>query len=112
MAGKLRELQDEIGLHAVIVLDIPLLVEANAEGIFDYNLVVDAPPEMQVERLISARGYTAEEAWARIRSQAPREERLKSADYVIHNERGLEELRFEVDAAWDEIVKAAAATPG
>jgi dephospho-CoA kinase len=112
MAGELRELQDEVGEDGVIVLDIPLLIEANAEGIFDYNLVVDASPEIQVERLIAQRGYTAEEAWARIRSQAPRDERLKSADFVIHNDRGLQELEFEVDKAWEEIVKAATAARG
>jgi dephospho-CoA kinase len=107
MSERLGELEDEIGPEGIVVIDIPLLIEANAEGIFDYNLVVDASPEIQVERLILEREYSAEQAWARIRSQASRDEKLDSADYVIHNEGGLEELQFEVDRAWDAISKLA-----
>jgi dephospho-CoA kinase len=109
MAGRLRELEDEIGPEGIIVIDIPLLIEANAEGIFDYNLVVDASPELQVERLISQRGCSAEEAWSRLRSQAPRDERLDSADHAINNDGTLEDLQFEVDQAWDAIIKASKA---
>jgi dephospho-CoA kinase len=107
MSERLGELEDEIGREGIVVIDIPLLIEANAEGIFDYNLVVDASPEIQAERLILEREYSAEQAWARIRSQASRDEKLDSADYVIHNEAGLEELQFEVDRAWDAITKLA-----
>lgn len=112
MSERLRSLEDEVSQDAIVVIDIPLLVEANAEGIFDYNLVVDALPETQVERLITERGYSAEQAWSRIRSQAPRQERLQSADHVIHNNGTLEDLRFEADQAWEAILETARGTEG
>jgi dephospho-CoA kinase len=112
MSERLRSLEDEVGQDAIVVIDIPLLVEAKAEGIFDYNLVVDALPETQVERLITERVYSAEQAWARIRSQAPREERLQSADLIIHNNGTLEDLRFEADQAWEAILETARGAEG
>lgn len=110
MAELLRDLKDEMKGKGIIVIDIPLLVEANAGGIFDYNLVVDASPEVQVQRLVSDRNCTAEEAWARIRSQAPRDERLKNADFVIRNDGTLSDLELEADKAWGAIQKLAQAT--
>ncbi|OFW55964.1 MAG: dephospho-CoA kinase [Candidatus Solincola sediminis] len=110
LAGRLGELQDEVGGDAIVVIDIPLLVEANAEGIFDYNLVVDVLPQLQVERLITERGYSAEQAWSRIRSQASREERAKSADYIVNNNGTFDDLRFEADQAWEAITTASHTT--
>jgi dephospho-CoA kinase len=105
MADKLREMENQSDSQKIVILDIPLLIEANASGLFDYTLVVDASPETQVERLIMDRGSSAEEAWARIRSQAPRPERLQFADFVIINEGNLEDLKLEVDRAWESILR-------
>jgi dephospho-CoA kinase len=107
MADRLRDKEIEGDREDIIVLDIPLLVEAKASGSFDYILVIDTTPEIQVERLIMDRDLSAEEAWARIRSQAPRSERLQCADFVVTNEGGLEDLRLEVDQAWESILKRA-----
>lgn len=103
MAERLRELEEETGGEGVVVLDIPLLVEAGAGRMFHFNLVVDAPPEEQAKRLMEDRGLSAGEAWARISSQASREERLRCADLVIENDGSLDKLRNEVDRAWREI---------
>ncbi|MDI6872981.1 dephospho-CoA kinase [Candidatus Solincola sp.] len=103
MTEKLRELEEVTGGEGVVILDIPLLVEAGAGNLFQLNLVVDTPPEEQARRLVEDRGLSAEEAWARIRSQAAREERLRCADLVIENDGSLEKLRSEVDRAWEEI---------
>jgi dephospho-CoA kinase len=107
MAKRIRDIESEAGPESVVVLDIPLLVESKAEGIFDFNLVVDASPESQVERLINQRGISAEEAWSRIRSQSPRSDRLKYADMVILNEGSMEDLSLEVNRAWEIIMKRA-----
>lgn len=107
MAETMREIDAETGGEAVVVLDIPLLVEAKAGGMFDYNLVVDASPRVQVERLMSDRGSTEEEALSRMNAQVPREERIACADLVIHNEGSMEDLQQEVDRAW-EIIDALA----
>lgn len=107
MADRLSELEAETGGEGIVVLDIPLLVEAKAGSLFDFNLVVDSPPEVQVERLIADRDSSAEEAWSRIRSQAPRSERLACADFIVRNEGSLEDLRLEVDQAWEAVLARA-----
>jgi dephospho-CoA kinase len=88
---------------AVVVHDIPLLVETGQAGKFDVVLVVDVPPELQLERLTSRRGMTDEEAKARIASQVSREDRLAAADIVVDNSGSLEELDRRVDEVWEEL---------
>ncbi len=107
MAERLRELDQRTGGKGVVILDIPLLVEAGAEKLFHLNLVVDAPPEEQVRRLVKDRGLTEEEAWMRIKSQASREERLRHADLVIENSGSLQELEDQVSRTWREILSRA-----
>ena len=62
-------------------------------------LVVDVPPELQVERMVRDRGWTREEARVRIAAQASREDRLAIATYVIENTGTLDELRARVAAS-------------
>ncbi len=86
---------------AVVVLDIPLLAEGGRDryplaGV----LVVDAPLEVAVGRLLASRRVTEAEARARIVAQATREERWAIADLVIDNSGDLAHLRTEVDRAW------------
>jgi dephospho-CoA kinase len=107
MAEILRDIDTETGGEAVVILDIPLLVEARAGDMFDFNLVVDAPPRIQVERLKAERGSSEEEAWSRINSQVSREERLSCADLVIHNDGDIGDLQREVDEAWEAIIALA-----
>ncbi len=110
MADMMREIDEETEGEAIIVLDIPLLVEAAAGSMFDFNLVVDSPPVKQVERLMADRGSSEEEARSRMNAQVPREQRLACADHVIRNEGTLEDLQREVDKAWDAISALARAT--
>ena len=53
--------------------------------LFDAVIVVDAPAELQVERMMRDRGWTREEAESRIAAQASREDRLAIATYVVEN---------------------------
>ncbi len=107
MAEMLRDIDAKTGGEAVVVLDIPLLVEARAGDIFDFNLVVDASEHIQVERLMAERGSSRDEALSRISSQVSREERLSCADHVIHNEGDLLDLQSDVDKAWEKIIALA-----
>jgi dephospho-CoA kinase len=86
----------------VVVLDIPLLVEGNREG-YAGVLVVDTDPEVALRRLVEQRGFTEEDARARMANQASREDRLARADVVIRNDGTLAELQAEVDRAWEWI---------
>jgi dephospho-CoA kinase len=87
----------------VVVLDIPLLTE-NPRSELQGKIVVDIPTEVQVERLVRYRGFTDEDARARITRQASREERLKDADFVIDNSGTVEDLDRQISRLWDWIV--------
>lgn len=88
---------------AVVVHDVPLLVEAGMSAAFDVVVVVDAPRETQLDRLQRRRGMTREDAEARIAAQASREERLAVADHVVRNDGSLAELEERVAALWQEL---------
>jgi dephospho-CoA kinase len=87
------ELEAAAPPDAVVVHDIPLLAETGQAGSFDAVLVVDLPAEVQVARLVRDRGWSAEEAAARIAAQATRADRLAVATYVLDNTGTPEDLR-------------------
>ena len=91
---------------AVVVQDVPLLVETGQAGAYDLVLVVEADPETRVARLVE-RGLSAEDARARIASQATDEQRRAVADVVLDNSGTPEELEAQVDRFWAERVAAA-----
>ncbi len=88
---------------AVIVYDVPLLVEAgvDSEHPFDLIVVVDATQEIRLERLIKIRGLSREEARRRIDSQADDSSRLAIADVVIDANGQLQDTLDQVDALWE-----------
>jgi dephospho-CoA kinase len=92
---------------AVVVNDIPLLVEAGLAGAYEVVIVVLADEETRVARLVADRGMTPDEAHARIRAQASDEQRRAVADVVIVNDGTLDDLREQIDAVWRERLKAA-----
>ncbi|NBU54636.1 MAG: dephospho-CoA kinase [Acidimicrobiia bacterium] len=83
----------------VVILDIPLLTENPREGL-QGRIVVDVPVETQVERLVSFRGFTEDDARARIARQATRDERLAGADFVIDNSGAPADLAEQIDRLW------------
>jgi dephospho-CoA kinase len=93
----------------VVVNDIPLLFEAADPAAFDLVVLVDAPTEVRRERLVRTRGLSADEADRMIRAQIPAERKRERADLVIDNAGTLEELDRAARAAWDEILRRAAA---
>jgi len=90
--------------EAIVVHDIPLLVETGQEGLFDAVLVVDAPEEAQVERMTRLRGWTREDAETRLRAQASRERRRAAATHVVENTGTLEDLRERVTEVFEQLV--------
>jgi dephospho-CoA kinase len=93
----------------VVVQDVPLLAENGMASLYDLVIVVDVPPEVQLDRLVRLRGMPADQARARIAAQATREQRLAVADVVICNEGTLADLDREVDRVWLEKLRPAAA---
>ena len=93
--------------HAVVVHDIPLLAEVGRAGSFDAVVVVDAPAELQVQRMVEDRGWTREDAESRIAAQATRAERLAIATHVVDNTGSLADLRRQVEAIHEELARRA-----
>jgi dephospho-CoA kinase len=91
---------------ALVVHDIPLLAESGRADTFDEVIVVDAPPELQIRRMMDDRGWTRDEAESRIAAQASREDRLAIATYVIDNTGTLAELRARVEQVYAELTAA------
>ncbi len=96
-------LVEAAGPDDLVIHDIPLLVEAGIAGTFDAVVVVDAPVELQVERMLRDRGWTREDAESRIAAQATREDRLAAATYVIENTGSLDDLRARVQEVYDAL---------
>jgi len=90
------ELEGTAPADAIVVHDIPLLAESGRAGDFDAVIVVDAPREVQVERMTRDRGWTPGDAESRIAAQATREDRLAIATYVVENTGSLDDLRARV----------------
>lgn len=88
-------------VDAVVVQDIPLLVETGQGSAFHLVLVVDAPEDVRVQRMLDHRGMTREAAQSRMDAQASREDRLAAADAVLDNSGTLEQLVKQVDELWD-----------
>jgi dephospho-CoA kinase len=93
---------------AVVVHDVPLLAESRGTAGFDAVIVVDVPPDLQLERLVSRRGMPAEQARARMAAQAGREQRLAVADIVIDNSGSLDDLDRRVAEIWADLERQAA----
>jgi dephospho-CoA kinase len=106
---RMRELEQAAGSEATVVQDVPLIAENNLAGAYDLVVVVDVPPETQLDRLVSSRGLSREQAAARIAAQATREHRLAIADIVIENSGSLADLDRQVESLWAELSRRAAA---
>ncbi|MER6303194.1 dephospho-CoA kinase [Kitasatospora sp. NPDC001539] len=102
------ELEAAAAQDAVVVHDVPLLAENGLAPLFDLVVVVDAPDEVRLERLVRLRGMAEEEARARMAAQATRADRLAIADLVIDNGGALEALPTRVGEVWAELVERAA----
>jgi dephospho-CoA kinase len=89
-------------LGRVVVIDIPLLVETAARGRYalDGVLVVEAPLEVAVERVVRERGLAPDDVRARAAAQANATERMRAADFVILNEGTFAELEEMTARAW------------
>ena len=87
----------------VVVLEAALLIEANWTDLIDQVWVTVAPESDVIDRLRSQKGFTEEQARARINSQMSIAERSKCADVVIENDSDLDTLRGRVEGLWQKV---------
>ena len=89
--------------EAIVVYDVPLLVDAGRSDEFDLIVVVNASTETRIARMVELRGMTRDEALHRLNSQASNTERLAIADVVIDSNGTLEETLQQADALWETL---------
>ena len=87
----------------VIVLDAPVLLEANAENLVDEVWVVVANEDSVIKRAAARTGLAEQQIRDRIRSQLSDPERTKNARVVINNNGTPEELRGKIRELWEQI---------
>jgi dephospho-CoA kinase len=102
IAARTAELIAQLPDDAILVHDVPLLAELQMQDAYDVVVVVDAPDEIRVQRLIE-RGLAEQDARARIAAQAPRQLRLAVADVVFDNTGNLSDLIQQVHSAWPKV---------
>ncbi|GAB1646106.1 dephospho-CoA kinase [Krasilnikovia sp. MM14-A1259] len=116
--ARTAELAARAPSDAIVVNDVPLLVETGLAPSFHLVVVVEADPQTRISRLVEHRGMTPEDAAARIAAQADDDRRRAAADIVVANDAGLAELEARVDALWrdrlrpyEENLRAGSAAP-
>lgn len=89
---------------AVVVYDMPLLVETGQADLVDMVVVVDVPEAVQLDRAVRLRGLDEADVQRRMGVQASRADRLARADVVIDNSGTLPQTHEQVDQLWDRLV--------
>ena len=104
IAARSADLLAAAPAEAVVVYDMPLLVEQGPAALagWDAIVVVDASDDVRLSRLM-ARGVDRADAVRRMAAQASREERAAVADHVIENSADPQALEAAVDALWREL---------
>ncbi|MBN2032115.1 MAG: dephospho-CoA kinase [Deltaproteobacteria bacterium] len=108
---QVRRITKEIP-NAIILADIPLLLEAGLRHLVHKVILVYIPREIQIERLMKRDGISLEAAQNILKAQWPIDEKLSHADFVIHNEGTPEETRRQVEELWKELKKCQKAESG
>ena len=103
VAERMQQIERAAQPDAVVVHDVPLLAENRLAGQYDVVVVVDVPPEVQLDRLTRLRGMAEDQARERMGAQASRAERLAVADIVVDNSGPLAELDRRVEDLWEEL---------
>jgi dephospho-CoA kinase len=89
----------------IVIGVVPLLYETDMQQDFDVVLVIDAPADLRVARLVEKRGLTAEEARAVTDAQMSAEEKRERADIIIDNESDITTLERRAWETWKELEK-------
>ena len=92
---------------AVVLVDVPLLLEVGVAHRFDKVIVVYVRESVQIERLRQRDGLSIEEAGQALSAQMDLGEKVKQADFVIDNSGTLEETQSQVERVWKELLAVA-----
>lgn len=96
----------------LVVADIPLLFEVGMANDFDVLVLVDAPVQLRLVRMVADRGLDPDEAGRVIAAQMPSELKRARADVVIENTGSLAELEERARRVWEDLLLRAEGTDG
>ncbi|MFH1157053.1 MAG: dephospho-CoA kinase [Pseudomonadota bacterium] len=89
--------------QAIILVDVPLLIELNLQYLFDRLLVVHVPGDVQILRVMARDSISRDEAAVIIRSQLSTEDKIQFADFVVDNSGSLDGTRAQVESLWQKL---------
>lgn len=98
------EVQQAEAEKGVVVVDAALIFEWGLQGFFHKVIVVDAPLEIRIQRIMKRDGLSREQVEQRIAAQWPLEKKIAAADAVITNHGTLEDVNLELDKVWRGII--------
>jgi len=101
---QLEEIKKEKA-DAIVLSDVPLLIEAGMKQMVDLVLLVYISPEEQLRRLMARNGYSRKEALSRLSAQMPIQDKLPLADLIVNNEGSRDDTRKQVATLWRELVR-------
>jgi dephospho-CoA kinase len=99
-------LLEAAGDAAIVIHDMPLLLETGQQDLVDIVVVVDVPEDVQRERAVGQRGLSLDDVERRMAAQVMRSERLARADVVIDNSGTRENTARQVDSLWERLTQA------
>ncbi|MGE5643065.1 MAG: dephospho-CoA kinase [Byssovorax cruenta] len=102
--GQAVDLLTKRATQKVVVVEAIKLLESDLRAKCDSIWVTDAPPEVQIERLMRKRGLSREDAVQRIHAQSAQKQKLAAADVVVTNTGSYEDLWKQVNEAWKRIL--------
>jgi dephospho-CoA kinase len=98
-----EEAKKDLPLDAIVIYEIPLLIESKSGSRFDYAITVEADVETRTQRL-KERGLASHEIVGRMAAQASREERISQSGLVIENHGDEDALLRQVEEIWQSVL--------
>jgi len=89
--------------QAIVIIDIPLLIETGKQDTVDKVVLVFTSPQGQIERLVKRDSLSLEDAHKRLAAQMPIENKKKYAHYIINNEEPFEEIQKKVKEVFQDL---------
>lgn len=111
LAGQAMERHAAQDPDGVVLVDVPLLFEVSWDKLFARTVLVYAPAEVQLRRLMARDHCDEAAARAALQAQMPIEQKRKLAHFVIDNSGDMDKTQSQVVSVWRELCALATATP-
>ena len=89
----------------VVMLEVPLLFESGFYKMTDFDIVVTASKNSQIQRAVKKLKITKAEAKRRIESQMSLKQKIRKADFIINNNQDRTKTKKQVDLTWQKLIQ-------